>query len=105
MKKIVSRRIELDVLAIAIVVWRTRINLVTKITVGRIAFGFVVKPFADLVHQDQVLPILHVEAGGTHERKDRTFKLPHDIIILRSKGTLGANGGAVLQGLIDQTPQ
>src|SRR5262249_6551244 len=93
------------ILAIPVVVRRTWIDLVAQVTVGRIAFGFVVKPLADLVHQDQVLPILHVEAGGTHERKNRTFNLPHDVIILRGEGTLGANGGTVFQGLIDQTPQ
>src|SRR5262249_40087765 len=99
------RRIELNVCAVAIVIWRIGVDLVSKITVGRIAFGLVVKSFADLVHQDQILPILYVEAGGTYERKDRALKLPHDVIILRGEGTLGANGGAVLQGLIDQTPQ
>src|SRR5262249_22075231 len=104
-KKIVSGWIELDVLAIAIVVWRTRIDLATQVTMRRIALGLVVEPLADLVHQDQILPILYVEAGGAHERKDRALNLPHDVIILRGESALGANGGAVLQGLIDQTPQ
>src|SRR5262245_52406647 len=105
MEKVVLCRVEFNILAIPVVVGRTWIDLVAQVTVGRIASGLVVESFADLVHQDQILPILYVEAGGTYEWKNRAFNLPHDVIILRGEGTLGANGGTVFQGLIDQTPQ
>ena len=75
------------------------------VAVGRIPLGLVIKSLADLVHQNYVLPILHVETGGTDERKNRALSLPHDVIILRREGTLGSNGRAVLQSLVDETPK
>src|SRR4029453_11316628 len=49
-EKVVLCWTELDILAVAIVVWRIRVDLMSEVAVRRITLGFIVKSLADLIH-------------------------------------------------------
>ncbi len=105
MREIVLGRRELHILRVSVVVRCVRCDLAAQIAVGNIAFGLVVKPLANLVHQDHILPVLHIEACGAHKRKNRALQLPCRIIVFRRERPLRAHRRAVFQRLIGQTPK
>ena len=77
----------------------------TEIAVRNVALGLVVKSFAHLVDENQILPILHIEAGSAHQRKNRALQFPGRVIVFGRERALGAHGRAVFQSLVGKTPQ
>src|SRR5262245_59144449 len=103
-EKVVLGGIVFDILVIAVVVGRVGLDFVVYIAVWVIPFGLIVESLANLIDQDQILPVLHVQAGGSDERENRGFKLPRHVIVFRGERALGANVIAVFKNLVRESP-
>ena len=66
-KKIILARMVVDLLVVAIIVGRVGINVLVYVAVRVIAFGLVVEALADLVDQDEIVPILDAQTGRSHQ--------------------------------------
>jgi len=94
-----------NVLVVAVIVRCVGFNILVDVAVRIVALGLVVKTLADLIDQNQVVPILDAQSDRLHQREDGTLQLPGHVIPLGRQHPLGADIVAVFQGLVHQSPQ
>src|SRR5262245_57619481 len=103
-EKVVLGGIVFDILVIAVVVGRVGFDFIVHIAVGVIPFGLIVESLANLIDQDQILPVLHVQAGGADQGENRGFKIPGHIVVVLDDRALSANVITVFKNLVRKSP-
>jgi hypothetical protein len=98
-------RIVIDTGIITVIPSPVGVELIVQIAVRVIAFGLVVKTLTQLVHQNEILPVLDLQAGGTHEREDGGMDIPDEIVVPCAQGSLCSDAIAIFQNLVPQAPE
>ena len=98
-------RIVIDAGIIAVITRPVGVELIVQIAVRVIAFGLVIKALAELVHQDEVVPVLDLESRRRARAGGGGVDIPGEIVVPRAQGALRSDAIAIFQNLVPQTPE